>query len=121
MKEVGTIGIDIAKSVFQVHGINAVGDVVICRKLRRSEVEELFKRLPACLIGIEACASGHHWARTLINMGHDGIVKLKDPGQKFRSTLSLVLPAGMRSHSTFAWLRLSVRDHGWTEYRDVEC
>lgn len=71
MKEVGTIGIDIAKSVFQVHGINAVGDVVICRKLRRSEVEELFKRLPACLIGIEACASGHHWARTLLNIGHD--------------------------------------------------
>ncbi|WP_412052013.1 IS110 family transposase (plasmid) [Hoeflea sp. Naph1] len=71
MKEVSTIGIDIAKSVFQVHGINAVGDVVIRRKLRRCEVEEFFKRLPACLIGVEACASGHYWARTLINMGHD--------------------------------------------------
>ena len=71
MREVSTIGIDIAKSVFQVHGINAVADVVIRRKLRRSEVEEFFKRLPACLIGIEACASGHYWARTLIDMGHD--------------------------------------------------
>jgi len=53
MREVSTIGIDIAKSVFQVHGINAVGDVVIRRKLRRSEVGEFFKRLPACLIGID--------------------------------------------------------------------
>ena len=65
MKEVTTVGIDIAKSVFQVHGVNAVGDIVIRRKLRRSEVGEFFKSLPACLIGIEACASGHYWARTL--------------------------------------------------------
>jgi len=71
MKEVATVGIDIAESVFQVHGINAVGDVVTRRKLRRSEVVEFFQRLPACLIGIEACASGHHWARTLVKMGHD--------------------------------------------------
>lgn len=71
MREVSTIGIDIAKSVFQVHGIDAVGDIVIRRKLRRSEVGDFFERLPACLIGIEACASGHYWARTLMNMGHE--------------------------------------------------
>ena len=55
MKEVTTVGIDVAKSVFQVHGINAVGDVVIRRKLRRSEVIEFFQILPSCRIGIEAC------------------------------------------------------------------
>jgi transposase len=71
MKEVTTVGIDIAKSVFQVHGINSKGDVVIRRKLRRSEVDEFFGKLPACLIGIEACASAHHWARTLMKLGHD--------------------------------------------------
>jgi len=65
MKEVTTVGIDIAKSVFQVHGINATGDVIIRRKLRRSEVGGFIQKLPACLIGIEACASGHHWPRTL--------------------------------------------------------
>ncbi|HBF32265.1 MAG TPA: hypothetical protein DDW73_22005 [Rhizobium sp.] len=71
MKKVTTVGVDIAKSVFQVHGINAVGDVVIRSKLRRSEVIAFFQRLPSCRIGIEACASGHYWARTLMNMGHD--------------------------------------------------
>lgn len=70
MKEVSTIGLDIAKSVFQVHGINREGEVVIRRKLRRSEVDDFFQRLPACLIGMEACASGHHWARTFMTMGH---------------------------------------------------
>ncbi|PLW76063.1 hypothetical protein C0081_16545 [Cohaesibacter celericrescens] len=66
MKEVTTVGIDIVKSVFQVHGISKEGEIIIRRKLRHSEVVAFFQRLPACLIGIEACASGHYWARTLL-------------------------------------------------------
>jgi len=71
MKEVITIGVDIAKNVFQVHGVDAQGVVVVRRKLRRSEVSEFFERLPRCLIGIEACATAHHWARHLMALGHE--------------------------------------------------
>jgi transposase len=71
MKEVITVGIDIAKNIFQVHGVSAQGDVASRRKLRRSEVTEFFERLPPCLIGIEACATAHHWARQLMALGHE--------------------------------------------------
>jgi transposase len=71
MKEVVTVGIDISKNVFQVHGVSAQGDVLVRRKLRRSEVSEFFERLPPCLIGIEACATAHHWARHLMTLGHE--------------------------------------------------
>ena len=65
MEKVSTIGLDIAKHVFQVHGVDAEGAVVIRRKLRRDDVAVLLQGLPPCLIGIEACATGHHWARVL--------------------------------------------------------
>ncbi len=55
-----TIGLDIAKNVFQVHGVDAEGEVVIRRQLRRSQVIAFFKKLPPCLVGIEACATSHH-------------------------------------------------------------
>lgn len=71
MEQVSTIGLDIAKHVFQVHGVNAVGAVVVRRKLRRDDVAGFFRALPPCLIGIEACASGHHWARVLMALGHE--------------------------------------------------
>ncbi|BBF80248.1 IS110 family transposase [Asticcacaulis excentricus] len=70
MKEVTTIGLDIAKHVFQAHGIAADGAVVFRRKLRRNEVGAFFAGLPSCLIGIEACATAHFWARQLIDLGH---------------------------------------------------
>ncbi len=63
MSEIITIGIDIAKNVFQIHGVDETGGVVVLRKLRRRQVLPFFHRLPACLIGMEACASSHHWAR----------------------------------------------------------
>ena len=69
--QVTTIGIDLAKNVFQVHGVDAAGKVVITKKLRRSQVLGLFERLPPCLIGMEACATSHHWARELKALGHD--------------------------------------------------
>ena len=77
MNEVITIGLDIAKNVFQVHGVDCAGDVVIRRQLRRRQVLPFFKKLPGCLVGIEACATAHHWGRQLIGLGHE--VKLMPP------------------------------------------
>jgi len=77
MSEVITIGLDLAKNVFQVHGIDAAGKVVICRQLRRSQVLPFFKKLGPCLIGMEACATAHHWARQLTGLGFE--VKLMPP------------------------------------------
>lgn len=72
-----TIGLDIAKSVFQVHGIDAEGNVVIGQQLKRHRLLASFEKLSPCLIGIEACASSHHWARELRALGHE--VKLMPP------------------------------------------
>ncbi len=77
MSEVITVGLDLAKNVFQVHGIDAEGIVVIRRQLRRSRVLPFFAKLPPCLVGIEACATAHHWARQVIGLGH--AVKLMPP------------------------------------------
>lgn len=71
MSNVSMIGLDIAKSVFQVHGADATGKVVVRRQLRRAEVIKFFTNLPPCLIGLEACASAHYWARTLVTQGHE--------------------------------------------------
>ena len=70
MQAVKTIGLDIAKSVFQVHGVDADGQVVIRRKLKRRYVLAFFQKVPSCLVGIEACATSHHWSRELQALGH---------------------------------------------------
>ena len=75
--QVTTIGLDLAKNWFQVHGVDAGGQVVVRRKLRRRDVIGFFKSLTPCLIGIEACATAHHWARELTALGHE--VKLMPP------------------------------------------
>ena len=77
MGEVATIGLDIAKSVFQVHGIDAEGVVVVERRLTRARVLPFFEKLAPCLVGIEACATAHHWARQLRALRHD--VRLMPP------------------------------------------
>jgi transposase len=71
MNEITTIGLDLAKHVFQVHGIDASGAPVLRKRLRRSEVLTFFARLPSCLIGLEACATAHYWARELRAIGHE--------------------------------------------------
>jgi transposase len=71
MKEVSTIGVDIAKNVFQVHGVDNAGAVVIRRALRRSQVVGWFARQPRCVVGMEACATAHYWARELHKLGHE--------------------------------------------------
>src|ERR1700755_325067 len=70
MQAVTTIGLDIAKSVFQVHGVDAAGNVIVRRQLKRRYVLPFFQKLPPCLVGIEACASSHHWSRELQALGH---------------------------------------------------
>src|ERR1043166_854660 len=77
MQAITTIGLDIAKSVFQVHCVDAQGNVVLRRQLKRRYVLIFFQKLPPCLIGIEACASSHHWSRELQALGHT--VRLMPP------------------------------------------
>jgi transposase len=77
MQTITTIGLDIAKSVFQAHGIDAEGKVVLRRQLKRRYVVAFFQKLPPCLVGIEACASSHHWSRELQALGHT--VRLMPP------------------------------------------
>src|ERR1700720_270893 len=71
------IGLDTAKSVFQVHGVNEAGKVEIRRKLRRSELIPFFEKQEGCIIAMEACGAAHHWARILSSLGHE--VKLVAP------------------------------------------
>ena len=75
--EISTIGLDLAKSIFQVHAINAAGEVAVRKALRRSQVLPFFTKLPSCLVGIEACGTSHHWARELAKLGHE--VRLMPP------------------------------------------
>jgi transposase len=71
MQAVTTIGFDIAKSVSQVHCVDSVGQVLIRRELKRRQVIAFFQKLPACLVGIEACASSDYWSRELQALGHN--------------------------------------------------
>jgi transposase len=77
MGEVSTIGLDLAKNVFQVHGADASGAVLFRRKLRRHQVLIFFAAQPPCTVAMEACSSSHHWAREITKLGH--IVRLISP------------------------------------------
>ena len=77
MNDVITIGVDLAKSVFQIHGVDAAGEIVIRRQLRRRQVLPFFGKQPPCLVGLEACATSHHWAREIRALGHE--VRLMPP------------------------------------------
>lgn len=77
MGEVATVGLDIAKSVFQVHGVDAEGQVVVQRRLTRAKLVPFFEKLPACRVGIETCATAHHWGCRLTELGHE--VRLMPP------------------------------------------
>jgi transposase len=68
--QISTIGVDLAKNVFQVHGVDSHGKLVITRQLRRKQVIEFFGKIPPCLVGMEACGTAHHWARELTKLGH---------------------------------------------------
>ncbi len=75
--EISTIGLDLAKSVFQVHGVDGSGKAALKKTLRRSQVLPFFSKLRPCLVGMEACGTSHHWARELQQLGHE--VRLMPP------------------------------------------
>jgi transposase len=75
--KITTVGLDLAKNVFQVHAISSTGEVVVRRALRRAQMTPFFSKLSPCLIGIEACGTSHHWARELVALGHE--VRLMPP------------------------------------------
>lgn len=77
MQQISTVGLDLAKNVFQVHGVDIEGQIVVRRQLRRADVVRFFAELPPCLVGMEACGSAHFWARELIKLGHS--VRLMPP------------------------------------------
>jgi transposase len=77
MEQITTIGLDLAKNVFQVHGVDAAGKVLVRKQLRRAEVVRFFAGLLPCLVGMEACGTAHHWARELTKLGHT--VRLMPP------------------------------------------
>ena len=77
MSEATTIGVDLAKSVFHLHGVDGSGETVIRKRLRRGQVLAFFDKLAPCLVGMEACATAHHWAREVQALGHE--VKLMPP------------------------------------------
>jgi transposase len=69
--KVTTIGLDLAKNVFQLHGVDVAGRTVLQKRLRRGSLPAFFEKLPQCVVGMEACASAHHWGRTLSTLGHE--------------------------------------------------
>ena len=75
--EITTIGLDLAKNVFQVHAINGAGEVVVRKTLRRAQMRRFFEQLDPCLVGIEACGTSHYWAREISKLGHE--VRLMPP------------------------------------------
>lgn len=77
MGEITTIGLDLAKHVFQVHGIDAMGQIMVRRQLRRAELLKFFKKQSPCLVGMEACGTSHYWAREIAALGHT--VKMMPP------------------------------------------
>ena len=77
MEKVITIGLDLAKNIFQVHGVDGDGEIVIRRQLRRAQIMRFFEKQPCCLVGMEACATAHHWAREIGRLGHE--VRLMPP------------------------------------------
>src|SRR5215813_983220 len=80
MQAITTVGLDIAKSVFQVHGVSATGEVIIRRQLKRRHVLPFFQRLPPCVVGMEACATSHHWSREIGALGSaDGAPTISRP------------------------------------------
>jgi transposase len=110
-----TVGLDIAKSIFQVHGVDADGQVVIRRQLKRRYVLAFFEKIPPCLIGIEACASSHYWSRQLQALGHTvrlmppAYVKpyVKRPALATALVASIADPRAFRSGRDFsAWIGL---------------
>lgn len=94
MKEIATIGLDLARNVFQVHGVDAKG-IVVRRQVRRAQVLLFFSRLPPCLVGMEACAGAHYWSRELAKLGHVMTGQLKADAEKDETACRLQAVPGI--------------------------
>ena len=70
MSKTSVIGLDLAKNVFQLHGVNTGGEIVVKKQLKRSQLHQFFAKLEPCLIGMEACGGSHYWSRELTRLGH---------------------------------------------------
>jgi hypothetical protein len=97
MGKVSTIGLDIAKSVFQVHGVDADGAVVIRQRIGRAKVLEFFAALPPCVVGIEACPSAHHWSRKLRALGHTAADRFHAAGISRSRSCAMTSSSGRNS------------------------
>ena len=106
------VGLDLAKNVFQVHAVDARGEIVVVKKIRRGAVLEFFGRLPPCIVAMEACASSHHWGRPLIDLGHE--VRLIPPshvkpyvrrGKNDAADAAAICEAAMRPGQRFVPVR----------------
>ncbi len=110
---VSTVGLDLAKNVFQGHAIDVSGDVIVRRSLRRRQVTPFFGKLDPCLVGMEACGTSHFWARELSALGHE--VKLMPPIGVYRSSNVqcgwLPLPASQCAKVWFPSRTTSKRSH----------
>src|SRR3982074_629323 len=94
VSEVSTIGLDLAKHVFQAHGADASGKVVFRKRLRREKVLEFFAGKPACLVAMEACSSAHHWACELARLGHSvPSPRCGREGNRFKIVTATLLPS----------------------------
>ena len=104
--QITTIGLDIAKNVFQVHGIDAAEKVIARKRLRRGQVMAFFEALAPCLVGMEACASSHHWARELTKLGHEvRLMPAKDVVGATTIAAVVTDPKAFRSGRDFAaWI-----------------
>jgi len=111
MNEIAAIGLDLAKDVFQVHGVDDAGQVVCRGQLRRSQVPAFFARLQPCLIGMEACGAMHYWSRKLSELRHSEVTRAAGG----LASASLASTAGRSAHGAdqpSAWHAAGVRDHG---------
>ena len=95
--KITTIGLDIAKNVFQVHGIDAAEKVAVRKQLRRGQMLAFFKALPPCLIGMEACATSHYWARELTKLGHQVRLMPAKDVKAYVSVTRMMQPTPRRS------------------------
>ncbi len=120
-----TIGFDVAKNVFQVHGVGSVLRRVVRRKLRRTEVLSFFEGMAPCLVGLEACASAHHWAREIAKLGHE--VRLMLPQyvrpyvKQFRSAREFSAWIGLvpRQHNVKLLVQIPCRCHASVRGRSL--
>jgi transposase len=124
MGEVSTIGLDIAKSVLQAHGVDVDGAVVIRKRIGRAKVLEFFAAPPACLIGIEACPSAHHWGRRLQGLGHT--VRLMPPShvkaylkrsKNDANDAATICEAATRPSMRFVPIKSEQQQSGWMLHR----